>query len=137
MKQILALLVAVALLGGCSKTSSTSTEQATAAAADQPAAVTDTSDASAAPAASAGGSSTAGTPRVLPVYPGATRSAGKSSSYSDGGQLTKVDYYDTKDDGPTVAAWYKDHLPSDWDRNMGNPARRSPGHSRRPTRIKR
>jgi hypothetical protein len=130
MKHALALLVIAALLGGCSKTSSTSTDQATAAAADEPSAAAAANSASAAAspiASSTQAAAGAGTASVVPVYPGSTRNAGQSGSYSDNGALTKVDYYNTKDDGPTVANWFSTHLPSDWSRDMGAPGKKIAG----------
>jgi hypothetical protein len=64
---------------------------------------------------------------VIAVYPGATRDAGQSTSIRDGGDVTKVDYYNTKDDGPAVAAWYKAHVPPGWDSNMGEPGKKIAG----------
>jgi uncharacterized protein YceK len=111
------LLIVAALLSGCSNATSTNTAQASAVATDQPAAVAST-------AASNGGS---GPSNPLPLYPGATKNAGQSAQLRDGGKTTNADYYDTKDDGPTVAAWYAAHLPADWDRNMGAPGKKIAG----------
>jgi catechol 2,3-dioxygenase-like lactoylglutathione lyase family enzyme len=102
------LLIVAALLGGCSKATSTNTDQASAVATDQPAAA-------------------ASTAATLPVYPGATRNSGLSTVIHDAGKTTNVDYYDTKDDGPTVAAWYAAHLPADWERDMGAPGKKIAG----------
>jgi len=90
-------------------------------------AATDAASGGASPIASAAASAGAGTSSVLPVYPGATRNAGQSSSYRDSGALMTVDYYETKDDGPTVAGWYSAHLPSDWTRAMGEPGKKIAG----------
>lgn len=109
-KRILPFLVVAALLGGCSKAASTNTAQASAIASSEPAAVANT-------AAS----------NPLPVYPSATKNPGQSASIHDGGKTTNVEYYDTKDDGPTVAAWYTAHLPADWERDMGAPGKKIVG----------
>ena len=107
---LLPLLIVAALLGGCSKGTSTSTAQASAVATDAPAAVASTA-----------------VSNPLAVYPGATKNLGQSTSLHDGSKTTNVDYYDTKDDGPTVAAWYTAHLPADWSRNMGAPGKKIAG----------
>jgi hypothetical protein len=109
-KHILPLLVVAALLGGCAKATSTNTGQASTVATDATAAV-------ARPAVS----------NPLTVYPGATKNLGQSTSLHDGSKTTNVEYYDTKDDGPTVAAWYTAHLPADWERDMGAPGKKIAG----------
>lgn len=111
------LLIVAALLGGCSNATSTNTAQASANATNEPAAV----------ASTAAGDAGSGASKALAVYPGATRNAGQSGLIHDGGKTTNVDYYDTKDDGPTVAAWYSAHLPADWGRNMGAPGKKTAG----------
>jgi len=50
----------------------------------------------------------------IPVYPGSTVEPDKSVSMDQGGNKAKIDYYLTKDDAPTVIAWYKAQLPSNW-----------------------
>jgi hypothetical protein len=107
---LLPLLVVAALLGGCSKATSSNTAQTTAVATDAPAAVASTA-----------------VSNPLTVYPGATKNLGQSTSLHDGGKTTNVEYYDTKDDGPTVAAWYTAHLPADWGRDMGAPGKKIAG----------
>jgi hypothetical protein len=72
----------------------------------------DVSSGATAAAAATGGAALAAI--TLPIYPGATTDPDKSLSMSSNGTTVQVDYYLTKDDSPTVIAWYKAHLPSNW-----------------------
>ena len=139
MKRFVTIVAVAALVAGCSKqgTSSTASGQASAAAAMATAAAAYASAAAAGASAAAAGASAAAAQAsgeaqlvasaapaaaasgsvaaiVLPVYPGANREADKSLSMSSNGSEVKVDMYLTKDDSPTVVAWYKAHLPSNW-----------------------
>jgi hypothetical protein len=144
MKQFLLTCAVAVVLAGCSKSSDTSTDQSTAAASAATASAAAGSSATAAAAAgatdSAAGTATAtgaamttatdaptaaaaaaagasGAPFVaidLPVYPGATKAADKGLDMSSNGTSVKMDFYSTKDDAATVIAWYKAHLPSNW-----------------------
>ena len=107
------MLIVAAVLGGCSEATSTNTAHASAIATNEPAAVASTA--------------AYGVTKPLLVYPGATKNPGQSTSIHGGGKTTNVDYYDTKDDGPTVAAWYAAQLPADWGRDMGAPGKKIAG----------
>ncbi len=132
MKAILAIALAAALLGGCSKSNDTSTATDTSspaadagtsatAAASAEATAEATAEASAETSAteSAGATSTAtaaagGGSIDLPVYPHATEQTDKGLSISTGATSVKMDVYLTKEASKTVIDWYKSHLPSAW-----------------------
>ncbi len=118
-KHILPLLVVAALSGGCAKATSNNTGQASVVATDAPAAVASTA-----------------VSNPLTVYP-ALPKPGSEHISSRWQQTTNVEYYDTKDDGPTVAAWYTAHLPADLQTRHGCARQNKlPASSRHQTRVK-
>jgi hypothetical protein len=117
--KIYAVFFMLLALVACSKANSSDQSSATATDAGTAATTaTAASDASSTGAASPGVASAAsGAPFVpidLPVYPGATKDTQQSLKMNANGESVTIDEYVSKDSADTVAAWYKSHLPSDW-----------------------